>query len=112
MGTNNIKLALIFIAIIVIAATYTDPSGCTGSSQFYDPIQLQCTSCPINTIQASDFTYCNCSRSYSWNPDIIGFNSATSCNSISTGVIPIIYSHITQQRKSSLYMLLTAHILQ
>lgn len=85
MGIQSIFL---FIALLTIVTGYTDPSACTGSTKFYDPVQLQCTTCPSNTIRATDMSYCNCSTSYYPNPDVIGFNSPSSCLSLSTSYSP------------------------
>lgn len=82
---------LVFVSMLSLVATYSDPTSCTGSTKFYDILLLQCTTCPTNTVRASDFTYCNCSNSYYKNPDVIGFNNANSC--LSLGVIFERFSH-------------------
>lgn len=82
------KTLLLLLLALPLLIAYTDPSLCTSSSQFYDPVLLQCTSCPSNTGRAGDFTYCNCSTSYYANPDVIGFNSATSCLALNATYAP------------------------
>jgi hypothetical protein len=82
------KTVLIAALLLSLAFAYTDPTTCTSSSQFYDPVQLKCSSCPANTIQGKDFSYCNCSTSYYWNPDTIGFNSPSSCLALGSTYTP------------------------
>lgn len=79
--------------LLVLSQQYSSPSDCTASNKFYDPVLLQCTTCPWNNTQrASDFSYCNCTTSYYPNPDVIGFNNNLSCISLS----PSSYSSSTQ----------------
>jgi hypothetical protein len=82
------KTILALLVIVGIALAYTDPTSCTGSTQFYDPVLLRCTTCPANTVRASDFSYCNCSTSHYPNPDAIGFNSPASCLSLPSAYNP------------------------
>ena len=76
---------LLFIIMIASVRSYTSPSACTSTSQFYNPVTLSCESCPANTNQAKDFTYCNCTTSFYPDPSVIGFASNSSCQSL--GVI-------------------------
>lgn len=79
--------ALLTISLITIVLAYSDPATCT-TTQFYDPILLQCTTCPTNTIPTADPSFCNCSTSYYPNPDVIGFNYASSCLALSSSYNP------------------------
>ena len=75
---RSLPLLLIF-ALLALTNSYTDPTLCTASTQYYDPVTLTCTTCPANTQRASDFAFCNCSNTHYDNPDVIGFNNALSC---------------------------------
>lgn len=76
-------IQVIWIAVLVATVTtYSDPASCNSSTQFYDMLLLQCTTCPSNTVKANDFTFCNCSNSSYKNPDVIGFNYVSSCTSL------------------------------
>lgn len=78
--SKGLILKTIFIMFVVgITNCYTNPTACTSSTSFYDIILLQCTTCPSNTNQANDFTYCNCTTSFYDNPAVIGFNNIQSC---------------------------------
>lgn len=83
-----IQRLLFIIPLLIVILTYTDPSACTGSAQFYDPVLLQCTTCPSNTIRATDLSFCNCSTSSYPNLDVIGFNNPSSCLALSSTYNP------------------------
>ena len=93
-------LALFALFIFPCVLAYSDPTVCTGSSQFYDIIGLQCSACPNNnTVRANDFTFCNCSTSYYANPAVIGFNYGQSCIALTSPVKIKIFRHRIHQRR-------------
>lgn len=79
-----ISVAKIFLlsTLINLSFSYTNPTSCTSTTQYYSLLTLECKTCPTNTVQALDKSYCNCSNSFYQSPDVIGFNDAASCVSL------------------------------
>lgn len=86
MRISCLGITWIVAAAFMQISTYTSPAAC-NASQFYNVLLLECGTCPINTVQADDIAYCNCSNSFYQNVSVIGFNSSSSCQPLNVLLI-------------------------